>query len=135
MVCVFGRGHAFEKRRTVALRDVLDEPLVTFAPDTPQGRLITDWCNEHQLAPRSQIEVRSGQAACALAAAGAGMSITDDLTARAWQGGKLGYRPLGRAPAFEAFAVHNTNFPPSVLAQAFVERVKAGFKALRRSSA
>lgn len=135
MVCVFPAGHAFEARRTVPMREVLGEPLIAFAPDTPQGRLIAESSQEHRALPQSQVEVRAGQAACALAAAGAGVSIVDDLTARAWQGGRLGYRPLTRAPAFHAFAVHNTHVPPSALATAFVERVKAGFKALRRPSA
>lgn len=132
MVCVFGSGHAFEARRSVSLREVAAEPLIAFSADTPQGKLVADWCSEHGVAPHAHIEVRAGQAACALAAAGAGVAVVDDLTARAWQGERLGYRPLVRAPAFDAFAVHNANFPPSVLAQAFVERVKAAFRALRR---
>jgi DNA-binding transcriptional LysR family regulator len=70
--------------------------------------------------------------ACALAACGAGVAIVDDLTARAWRSEKLGFRPINRGPSFEVFAVHNENFPPSALAQAFVERVRAAFKALRR---
>jgi DNA-binding transcriptional LysR family regulator len=132
MVCVFSAGHPFEARRVLPLREVLAEPLIAFSPDTPQGRLIADWCTENRLVPRSQIEVRSGQAACALAAAGAGVAVVDNLTARAWQGGKLHCRQLARPTTFEAFAVHNTNFPPSVLGHAFVDRVKAAFKNLRR---
>ena len=135
MVCVFGAGHAFEKRRTLSLREVLAEPLIAFAADTPQGKLINDWCEGNKLVPRFQIEVRSGQAACALAAAGAGVAVVDDLTARVWQGGKLGYRPLSRAPTFQSFAVHNPNFPPSVMAVAFSEEVKSAYKELRRVSA
>lgn len=134
MGCVFPAGHAFEARRTVSLQDVLAQPLIAFAPDTPQGRLIADWCSAHRLQFNAQVEVRSGQAACALAAAGAGVSVVDDLTARAWQGSRLGYRPLRNAPAFQAFCVHNTQFPPSELAHAFVQRVKVAFKALRHSS-
>ena len=135
MVCVFAAGHAFEARRTLSARDVLAHPLIAFSPDTPQGRLIADWCREYGVEPRAQVEVRAGQAACALAAAGAGVAIVDDLTARAWQGGKLAFRPLQKAPVYQAYAVHNANFPPSVLGQAFVERTKAAFKALRRPAA
>lgn len=135
MVCVFGAGHAFEAHRTVPVRKVLAEPLITFSPDTPQGQLISRWCSEHRMMLRSQIEVRSGQAACALAAAGAGTSVVDDLTARAWQGRALSYRPFRQAPHFDAFAVHNTHFPPSALAQALIERVRAAFKSLRKPAA
>lgn len=65
----------------------------------------------------------------------AGVAIVDDLTARAWQGGKLACRPLQKAPVYRAYAVHNANFPPSVLAQAFVEGIQTAFKALRKTAA
>jgi hypothetical protein len=54
---------------------------------------------------------------CALAACGAGIAIVDDLTARAWRSDKLGFRPLSRGPSRDVFAVHNANFPPSMLAR------------------
>jgi DNA-binding transcriptional LysR family regulator len=132
LACVFGAGHPFAARRSLGLKEVMNERLIAFSPDTPQGQLIADWGRDNELQPHSQIEVRSGQVACALAACGAGVAIVDDLTARAWRSEKLGFRPINRGPSFEVFAVHNENFPPSALAQAFVERVRAAFKALRR---
>jgi DNA-binding transcriptional LysR family regulator len=132
LACVFAAGHPFAARRSVGVRELLEEPLIAFSPDTPQGRLLHDWSREHGVAPRSRVEVRSGQAACALAACGAGVAIVDDLTARAWQSSKLGFRPLARSPSFEVRAVHNASLPPSALAHSFVERVKAGLRALRR---
>jgi DNA-binding transcriptional LysR family regulator len=131
MVCVFAAGHAFEARTRLTMGEVLAEPLVGFAPDTPQGRLITDWCDAQQVQPHARIEVRSGQAACALCVAGAGVSIVDNLTARAWQGKGLAYRPLTRTDRFDVFAVHGAHAPRSVLARSFIALVKAEFKALR----
>lgn len=131
MACVFGAGHAFAARRTLGLREVLKEKLVAFSADTPQGRLVAQAAGR-DAAPPAQIEVRSGQVACALAACGAGIAVVDDLTARAWRSGKLEFRPIVRAPAYDVFAVRNAGAPASRLAQAFVERVKAEFKALRR---
>ena len=130
--CVFQAGHPFEARRVIGVRDVMRQPLIAFSPDTPQGRFIAQWCREHDAQPQSQIEVRSGQVACAMAATGAGVAIVDNLTARAWRGQKLGFRPISRGPSYDVFAVRNENYPPSVLETAFVERVKAQFKALRR---
>lgn len=135
LTCVFGAGHPFAARRTLGLKEVMAERLIAFSPDTPQGRVITGWWRDNGLQPDSQIEVRSGQVACALAACGAGIAIVDDLTARAWRSEKLGFRPINRSPAFEVFAVRNQNVAPSALAQAFVGRVEAAFKALRRPAA
>lgn len=134
LACVFGAGHAFEKRRSVSLRDVMAERLIAFSPDTPQGKLIADWWLENKVTPQAQIEVRSGQVACALASCGAGIAIVDDLTARAWRSDKLGFRPLHRGPSHDIYAVHSANVPQSMLAAAFVERVRVALRAVRRSA-
>lgn len=133
--CVFAAGHPFEARRSVGLRDLMKERLIAFSADTPQGELINAWCREHGGAPDARVEVRSGQIACALAACGTGVAIVDNLTARAWRSGRLGFRPLSRGPSFPAFAVRNVNAPSSALAQALVEEVKAAFERVRRDPA
>lgn len=132
LACVFPAGHPFSGRRSVSVRDIMKERLIAFSPDTPQGGLILDWWREHNQPPLSQIEVRSGQVACSLAACGAGIAIVDDLTARAWRSEELQFRPISRGPSFEVFAVRNANVPASALAKAFVEKIGAGFRALRR---
>jgi DNA-binding transcriptional LysR family regulator len=131
LACVFPAGHALAAQRSVSLRDVMRERLISFSRDTPQGRVVADWWREHEAASQSQIEVRTGQAACSLAACGAGIAIVDDLTARAWGGDKLGFRPISRGPSFDVFAVRNDNVPFSVLAKAFIEKVTAGFRQLK----
>jgi DNA-binding transcriptional LysR family regulator len=135
LTCVFQAGHPFEARRVISVRDVLRQPLIAFSADTPQGRFVAQWCREHRIEPQSQIEVRSGQVACAMAATGAGVSVVDDLTARAWPGDRLGFRPISRGPRYQVFAVRNHTYPPSALESAFVDQVKAEFKALRRHGA
>lgn len=131
LACVFGAGHAFAARRTLKLQDVMDQRLIAFSADTPQGRLIDDWWRKHQLTPTAQIEVRSGQIACALVACGAGVAVVDNLTARAWAGEKLAFRPLAKPPSFDACAVTVASAPRARLANELVARVKAAFKAVR----
>ena len=131
MVCVYPAGHPFEAFQTVPVCELLSQKLIGFASDTPQGRLLAEWSGTHAALPAPRIEVRSGQTACALVASGAGVSIVDELTARAWQGRQIGYRPLSSAPSFSAFAVRHIHFPPSVLANVFVDKVKAGFRQQR----
>jgi DNA-binding transcriptional LysR family regulator len=132
LACVFGAGHAFAARRSLALREVMKEKLIAFSPDTPQGKLVAEASGSEE-PPAVQIEVRSGQVACALAGSGAGIAVVDDLTARAWRSGRLEFRPILRAPVYDVFAVRNAGVPSSRLGQAFVERVKAEFKALRKT--
>lgn len=133
--CVFRAGHAFEAKRSVGLRDILKERLIAFSADTPQGRLIDDWCHAHGDQPDARIEVRSGQMACALVAAGAGIAIVDNLTARAWRSDKLAFRPVSRGPTFQVYAMRHAHVPPSALAHTFVQRVRAALQRTKREPA
>ncbi len=128
LACALPPGHALAVRPRIGLRDLIGERLIAFSEDTPQGRLIEDWRGRHGGMSRAQVEVRSGQVACALVAHGAGIAIVDNLTARAWRGGALTFRPLARSPSFGALAVHNANAPASLLAQALVREVAASFR-------
>jgi len=134
LACVFRRGHAFGGRRSVSLREVMSERLIAFSADTPQGQLITRWWAENDLAPRAQIEVRSGQVACALAACGAGVAIVDELTARAWNHDQLGFCRLSGSPAYDVFLVRHANATRSALALAFHQCVVEAFRLVRRTT-
>lgn len=127
--CVFQPGHALAAHKRIALQDLRDERLIAFSPDTPQGQLITRHWQDKGFQPRAQIEVRSGQVACSLAACGAGVAIVDELTARAWNGQKLSYRPLRAAPTNQVHVLRASNEPPSAVASAFIEEVRKAFAA------
>jgi len=97
--------------------------LIHFSPDTPQGRTIADWCRTYRLEPQALIEVRAGQAACALAASGASVAVVDSLTAQAWGTDKLAFRPVTDSLAYEICAVTPHNLPQSMLLAAFTALV------------
>jgi DNA-binding transcriptional LysR family regulator len=125
--CAFGASHPFAARRRVSSRDILKERLIAFSSDTPQGQLVADWAAKARVVPTRHIEVRSGQIACALVASGAGIAVIDTLTARAWTGSNLAFRPIVGAPTFNAYAVRNASAASSLLADAFVGRIRARF--------
>jgi DNA-binding transcriptional LysR family regulator len=132
---VFPRGHALEARRALRPADILQERMIAFSPDTPQGRIIADWCLQHQCRPDARIEVRAGQSACALAASGAGVAIVDDLTARGCMTDRLSFRPIRNAPSFDIFAVTNDNFAASLLAGRFIAHAEAALRQLKKERA
>ena len=121
-------------RRSALLqpRDVLNERLVSFSRDTPQGRIIADWCAGSGIEAASSVEVRSGQMACALAACGAGVAIVDDLTARACRTDELDFRPIVGSPSLDIFALTHQGFAPSVLGKRMVELAAASLKQVGR---
>ena len=128
LVCVFPRGHALASKRLLHPRDVLKERLISFSRDTPQGRIIDDWCARSQVKAASSVEVRSGQMACALAACGAGVAIVDDLTAHASRGDELDFRPIVGSPSLGIHALTHGAFAPSVLGKRMIELAAASLK-------
>lgn len=131
LVCVFPQGHPLERRRILTLHDIVPYPLITFSSDTPQGQFINHWCAENAVSLHSRLEVRSGHAACALAASGAGISIVDNLTARAWLLNGLRMKPVCNGPRFNIHAVRHAGVAPAVLTTAFVRAVRAGLKGIQ----
>ena len=122
--CVFPKEHAFAAKRSISPRDILAQRIIAFSPDTPQGRVIQQWCEETGLQPQSRIEVRSGQAACSLAACGAGVAVVDDFTARAWRDPRLSFRPVRTSPHFPIFALFHATAPTSTVTNTFVDHVR-----------
>ena len=131
--CVFGASHPFAARRRLGPRDILKERLIAFSSDTPQGQSVADWSAKAGIVPARHIEVRSGQIACALVAAGAGVAVIDSLTARAWSHSNLAFRPIVGAPTFKAYAVRNANAASALLADAFVGHIRTRFGRLPKT--
>jgi DNA-binding transcriptional LysR family regulator len=129
--CVFASSHPFATQRRVSSRDILKQRLISFSPDTPQGQYIAECCARLKIRPDVRIEVRSGLTACTLAACGAGVAVVDSLTAQAWRSPGLAFFPITDGPTFDAFAVRNASIATSLLAQTFVDRVRAGFQRLQ----
>jgi len=128
LVCVFPKGHALASKRSLQPRDVLSERLVAFSRDTPQGRIIADWCAGSGIEAASSVEVRSGQMACALVACGAGVAIVDDLTARACRTDGLDFRPVAGGPLLSIHALTHEAFAPSILGKRLIELAAAALK-------
>jgi len=131
LVCVFPAAHPLQASRRITVRDVLRYRLVSFHNETAQGRIIGDWFARLGLERRIPVEVRSGHAACALVASGAGVAFVDDLTARAYRAGGLVTRQLPQSPVFTIYAVTSHARPASVLAKQFFAATGATLRALR----
>jgi DNA-binding transcriptional LysR family regulator len=127
--CVVPKGHALLARK-FDLATALRQRLIIYSPEAPQSRIIDAWLEKFGIARQVAVEVRSGYAACAMAAAGAGVAFVDDLSARAHRSENLALIKIPDAPQFAIYSVTNVNRPPSQLGQTFLELVAselAGF--------
>ncbi|PZP96180.1 MAG: LysR family transcriptional regulator [Variovorax paradoxus] len=125
LLCALPRGHALATAPVLDLDLALRERLIVYSPEAPQSRAIDAWIEQRGIARQVAVEVRSGYAACAMAASGAGIAFVDDLSARAHRAEGLVLRDVPDAPRFPIFSVVNQNRPPSRLGQRFLDLVAA----------
>lgn len=130
LLCALAPGHRLLALPVFDFDAALRERLVLYSPEAPQSQVIDGWLVERDIVPRRAVEVRSGHAACAMAASGAGVAFVDDLSARTFAPGRLVLLPVPQAPSFSLLAASNTHRPLSTLGQAFLQLLDEEYAAL-----
>jgi DNA-binding transcriptional LysR family regulator len=124
LVCVFPGDHPFARSTApIESAQILEQPLVGFPAQTPQGQFVDQESRKLGLAPRQTVEVRSSLNACALVLQGAGVAVIDDLTARAYVSRDLQFRPIPGAPHIDIMASTPPQVTPSALVEPFIEEL------------
>lgn len=131
LLCALPAGHALLKKARPSLAEVLAGRLVVYSPEAPQSAVIDHWIESHGVARNVAAEVRSGLAACSVAATGAAVAFVDDLSARAHRPEGLVFTALPGSPTFPIFAVRNRHRPLSRLGTAFLQIAREQLEALR----
>ncbi len=132
LVCALPRSHRLAQPGSFSLREALQERLVVYSTEAPQSKVIDGWLAQFRIERRVAAEVRSGYAACSMAAAGVGVAFVDDLSARAHRPDLVHFASIPRVPRFPVFSVINVNRPPSQLGKAFMAQAKARLASLQR---
>ncbi len=114
-----------------SLAQVLAGRIVVYSPEAPQSAVIEHWIESHGVARHVAAEVRSGLAACSVAATGVAAAFVDDLSARAHRPEGLVFAALPGAPTFPVYAVRNRHRPLSRLGKAFLRTAREQLDALR----
>jgi DNA-binding transcriptional LysR family regulator len=134
VLCAMAKGHALQATSPFDLAAALRHRLVVYSPEAPQSRLIDQWLEQHGVARQVGVEVRSGYAACAMAASGAGIAFVDDLSARAHRSDNLVLVELPGAPVFPIYSVSNVNRPLSQLGQNFLSLAAEALSTLQATA-
>ena len=133
LVCALAHGHRFATAKVLPLEDVLRERLIVYSPEAPQSEALSNWLGRYGIEADVAVEVRSGFAACSMAAAGIGVAFVDDLSARAHRPDGLVFKAIPRSPQYPVYTVVNTNRPLSQLGKAFLGGVQAQLRILQRT--
>jgi DNA-binding transcriptional LysR family regulator len=129
----FPRGHPLEAKARLSLGDVLRYPVISYSREAPQARFVDEWCAKHKVNRKVAVEVRSGHMACAMIAAGAGVAIVDELSARAYGSERIVTRPVSGSPVLAIYTVVNRNRPASEIARRFCALAAEACRDLRRA--
>lgn len=133
LLCALPAGHALLRQRRPSLASALTGRLVVYSPEAPQSAVIEHWIQSHGVARNVAAEVRSGLAACSVAATGVAMAFVDDLSARAHRPEGLVYAAIEGAPSFPIFGVRNRHRPLSRLGKVFLEIARGQLGLLQAS--
>ena len=133
IVAALPKAHRLARmNKTLPLDEALKERLVVYNPEAPQSRVIDGWLAQRGIDRRAAVEVRSGYAACAMAAAGVGVAFVDDLSARAHRPEGVAFLPVPKAPRFPVYTVVNLARPPSQLGKTLMAAAKSQLAELQR---
>ena len=134
LLCAVPKGHELLGARKFDLAAALGHRLIVYSPEAPQSSVIDAWLARFSIARQVAVEVRSGYAACAMAASGAGVALVDEFSARAHRSEGLELIRIPKAPNFAIYSVTNVNRPTSQLGQTFIELARQELHAIRKSA-
>jgi DNA-binding transcriptional LysR family regulator len=83
-VVVLQAGHPLAEQASISVRDLADERLVLLTHQSLQRHRIEDWFARRRVIPNVVVETPQSTMACALVAAGAGVTIVSRVAAASW---------------------------------------------------
>lgn len=134
LLCALPADHALIDQKKTKLASVLAGRLVAYSHEAPQSAVIDHWIESHSVARNVAAEVRSGLAACAVAATGVAVAFVDDLSARAHKADGLVFARIEDAPSFPVYRVKNRHRPLPRLGEAFSEIVRVQLQQLQKTA-
>jgi DNA-binding transcriptional LysR family regulator len=124
-VAVLPRGHRLARRRRLRPADLAGEAFVSLGQSSLTRFRVDKVFAEHDIKRETRVETHLSEIACALVAAGVGVSICDPLTANEYAPRGLDIRPFEPRIEFEFAAVYATMRPPSAIAREFIDAFRA----------
>jgi DNA-binding transcriptional LysR family regulator len=119
LVAVLPEGHRLLSKAQLSVADLVGEPLVSFAPDTPHGRAIGEMTRHAGVDLVVSTQVRFAETACAFVARGLGITIVDAQTARDCGFSGIVPMPLRGATGMPVYLHRNTAAPRSKVSASF----------------
>lgn len=127
-VCALPRGHALARRRTVTPQDLADAELILIGRGGETRLLIEEAFRRAGVVPRVHLETHNVGAACAFAAAGAGIAIVNEMLARVYRDRGIELRLFRPQILNEYVFMTSASVPETPLTDAFYQYCRAALK-------
>lgn len=124
MVAVLPKDHPLGRKRRLRLADLDGERMVLLAPESLVRYLIDEAFSRARAVPQVVIETPSSPIACALVAAGAGITLVSRWTAKALHDDRLILKPLTE-PVHSRYALIHLEGRLSALAKSWSQLLRA----------
>jgi DNA-binding transcriptional LysR family regulator len=123
-VCVLPRGHRLADRDKLGPLDLKDEPLVMIARNRPNRYALDQAFKDRRVTPQVKVETHTVETACALVAAGLGITIVNHLMAAQHIDDGVVFVPFVPSVKHQFALIFPTGAARSRLATEFGERFK-----------
>ncbi|WP_256252418.1 LysR substrate-binding domain-containing protein, partial [Burkholderia ubonensis] len=125
LVAAVPASHPFARRKSLAVRDLVNTPLIGYGSDIPLGQLVRKLFSDEGLVPQVKIEVQQAHVACALVQAGTGIALIDELTVAGPVWPQMVVKPVAPTIGAPVSVLHPVLAPLSRLAHEFIDTLRA----------
>jgi DNA-binding transcriptional LysR family regulator len=128
------RGSELDDKSAMTLDDLRDRPFIGLNSRGPLGQALNDYLEDADIDPQFVAWTETYHVAKALVASGAGITITDEITARSRFAGDLMMLPLKPAVKFDITLLQRADAPLSLAAKEFQSHLGKCVKALLKGN-
>ena len=130
-VCIFPKGHRFEKKDVITPHDMAEEPIIHTRRDSQFYQNLNDVFQEENLKLNTWIEIRQFTAACELVALGKGVSVVSELDAVQYLDRNVEMRPFSGNLSHDLSILWPVANKPSLLTLEFIQLFRESIESLR----
>lgn len=131
-VCALPPGHALGRGAVVRAVDLRDERLIVLDPGFATRRGIEAILERTRVEPRRVAEVSFSYAACEMVRCGAGIAIVDPMTALAFEGRNVVFRPFAPVVEFSVGLVRAAHSPSALAGERMAAAIVQALESLPR---
>jgi DNA-binding transcriptional LysR family regulator len=131
-VAVVPEGHRLARRKSLRPQHFEGQPFIAIGPATPSRFRVDDVFSAHRVQREIRVETPLSEIACALVAAGVGVSVVDPFTASEYQRRGVVALPFEPAIEFQVAALFPQRRDPAPLAREFAAGFAEHVDAFRR---